>query len=109
MKITLQRDGGVLRIAANRPGGEPAVLLLAISEDNLTTQVKAGENGGRELRHQAVVRSLRQIGVLRDGSFTGDEPLKLDSGWLRPNLKAIVFAQDPGSGAILGAAVQRLD
>lgn len=79
-------------------------VLLAITEDNLTTNVGSGENGGRTLHHAAVVRELRQIGQLHDGSFQTNAPLKVEKEWKRENLRAVVFVQEGASGKILGAA-----
>lgn len=44
-------------------------VLLAITEDGLSTVVQKGENGGQTLHHAAVVRELREIGSLKNGSF----------------------------------------
>ena len=84
-------------------------VVLAITEDNLTTQVGAGENGGRTLHHAAVVRELRQLGKLHEGSFAANVPLKLQKDWKRNDLRAVVFVQQGGTGKsapgkILGAA-----
>jgi hypothetical protein len=86
-----------------------AQVVLAITEDNLTTQVGSGENGGRTLHHAAVVRELRQLGRLHEGSFEANVPLKLDKDWKRADLRAVVFVQEGPSGKvatgkILGAA-----
>jgi hypothetical protein len=78
--------------------------MLAITEDNLTTNVGAGENGGRTLHHAAVVRELRQLGQLRNGSFEANVPLRLEKEWKREDLRAIAFVQDGASGKIQGAA-----
>jgi hypothetical protein len=79
-------------------------VLLAITEDKLSTNVGSGENGGRTLHHAAVVRELREIGQLHDGSFQTNAPLKLEKEWKRENLHAVVFVQEGASGKILGAA-----
>jgi hypothetical protein len=79
-------------------------VMLAITEDNLTTHVGSGENGGRTLHHAAVVRELRQLGQLHDGSFQMNVPLSVDKEWKRENLRAVVFVQEGVSGKILGAA-----
>jgi len=84
-------------------------VVLAITEDNLTTQVGAGENGGRTLHHAAVVRELRQLGKVHEGSFQANVPLKLQKDWKRNDLRAVVFVQQGGTGEsapgkILGAA-----
>jgi hypothetical protein len=86
-----------------------AQAILAITEDNLTTQVGSGENGGRTLHHAAVVRELRQLGRLDEGRFEATVPLKLEKDWIRADLRAVVFVQEGHSGKIatgkiLGAA-----
>jgi hypothetical protein len=83
-------------------GGE-GVVMLAITEDNLATQVGAGENGGRTLHHAAVVRELRPLGKLHEGSFEATVPLKLEKEWKPADLRAIVFVQQAPSGRIEGA------
>ncbi|MGH9558624.1 MAG: DUF1223 domain-containing protein, partial [Bryobacteraceae bacterium] len=46
-----------LTVAHLPPGIRTADVFLAITEDRLETDVAAGENGGRRLRHSGVVRS----------------------------------------------------
>ena len=79
-------------------------VLLAITEDGLSTDVRNGENGGRTLRHNGVVRELREIGTLHGGQFSSHEKLPLHSDWMSDNLKAVVFVQQAGHRDILGAA-----
>jgi hypothetical protein len=79
-------------------------VLFAITEDDLTTNVKGGENGGRVLKHGAVVRELKPLGNTSSGKFetTVDVPAKSD--WKKQSLRAVVVVQNPSSGLILGAA-----
>jgi hypothetical protein len=81
-----------------------ANVLLAITEDNLTSQVGTGENGGRTLHHAAVVRELRQLGSLQNGGFAESVSLKLDKDWKRQDLRAVVFVQEGPTGKIQGVA-----
>lgn len=81
-----------------------ALVILAVTEDNLTTQVGSGENGGRTLRHAAVVRDLRQLGRLHDGGYEANVPVKVEKEWKRDDLRAVVFVQQGPSGKIQGAA-----
>ena len=81
-----------------------ANVMLAITGDNLTTNVGSGENGGRTLHHAAVVRELRQVGQLHNGSFQASVPLKIEKDWKREDLRAVVFVQEGSSGKIQGAA-----
>jgi hypothetical protein len=96
-----------LSIQVKGPAGSSnsnALVMLAITEDNLTTQVGSGENGGRTLHHAAVVRELRQVGTLHDGGIETTVPLKLEKDWKRNDLHAVVFIQNGPSGKIMGAA-----
>jgi hypothetical protein len=81
-----------------------ALVMLAITEDNLSTQVGSGENGGRKLHHAAVVRELREIGLLHNGAMETTVPLKLEKDWKHNDLRAVVFVQQGPSGKIEGAA-----
>ncbi|MFL6388842.1 MAG: DUF1223 domain-containing protein [Terriglobales bacterium] len=89
--------------SASSSGGN-ALVMLAITEDNLSTQVGSGENGGRTLHHAAVVRDLRQVGALKDGGIETTVPLNLRKDWKRNDLHAVVFIQNGPSGKIVGAA-----
>lgn len=86
------------------PSGGNALVMLAITEDNLSTQVGAGENSGRTLHHAAVVRELRELGMLHNGIMETTVPLKLEKDWKRSDLRAVVFVQQGPSGKIEGAA-----
>jgi hypothetical protein len=79
-------------------------VMLAITEDNLTTKVGSGENGGRTLHHAAVVRELRQLGQIHNGGFEANVPVKVEKDWKREDLHAVVFVQQGSSGKIQGAA-----
>ncbi len=84
----------------------PAVqgkVLLAVTEDGLSTQVANGENGGKTLHHAAVVRTLQEIGALRDGKFENTADVAVGAGWSRNRLKAIVLVQEPKTMKIVGA------
>jgi hypothetical protein len=88
-----------------RVAGAPqssAEVYLAITEDDLSTNVGAGENRSRTLHHTAVVREFRQIGSTKDGSFEKQIHISLDHSWRPEHLHAAVFLQQRGYGAILG-------
>jgi len=91
--------------------GDTAEVLIAITEDNLRSTVLRGENGGRSLKHTAVVRQLNVIGEIDSEagqSFDGAYIANLESGWQRENLRAVVFVQERGSRRVLGAAAINL-
>jgi hypothetical protein len=83
-----------------------AVIWLAVTEKNLESAVKAGENAGRDLRHASVLRLLRKVGTVdaKSSPFATTQQLKLKSNWSRDNLKIVAFAQDTRSWRILGVS-----
>jgi hypothetical protein len=87
--------------------GGAAEVWLAITETGLHSSVTRGENAGHELRHAAIVRSMRKIGEAKpdgDPSFSTDAVIHLRKEWKQDNLKAVVFVQEKNSLRILGAA-----
>ncbi|MFZ1133825.1 MAG: DUF1223 domain-containing protein [Candidatus Korobacteraceae bacterium] len=93
-----------LQVSVNNAAGEKLDVLLAVTEDDLTNNVRAGENSGKTLTHSAVVRELHRLGSTADGKFDKTISLPDKSGWKKDNLRAIVLVQNPSSGVILGAA-----
>ena len=82
-----------------------ADVLLAVTEDDLSSNVTNGENSGSKLVHRAVVREMRSLGkVSADGSFAAQFDERLSQSWKRENLHAVVFLQQRSSRQILGAA-----
>jgi hypothetical protein len=91
--------------AASGQAGRRADVLLAITEDDLSSNVSAGENAGAHLEHYGVVRELRSIGHLdANGAFATDAKVNLSHHWKRENLRVVVFVQDHSSLAVLGAS-----
>jgi hypothetical protein len=80
-------------------------LYAALVDPKDTTEVRGGENSGHRLNHVAVVRSLQRVGKLKDlgagpVSFSLNAPADAKPGEMR----VVVFAQESGQGAVLGAA-----
>jgi hypothetical protein len=85
--------------------GESADVFLAVTEDNLSSNVERGENRGRKLAHVAVVRSLSQIGSLDEaGSFTSAPVVRVARQWKAMDLRAIAFVQARTDRRILAVA-----
>jgi len=93
-----------LEVTVDNPSRARMEVLFAVTEDDLTTNVRGGENGGRTLTHSAVVRELHKVGSTSDDKFDKVINLPDKSDWKKPDLRAIVLVQNPSSGEILGAA-----
>jgi hypothetical protein len=86
---------------------DPPEVFLAVTEDNLHSNVARGENAGRALDHVSVVRRLERLGKADPGqevSFTAHPAVKLESSWKRPDLRVVVFVQQQKSCHVLAAA-----
>lgn len=97
VEVVVERDG---------VAGGAADVLLAVSEDNLTSDVRRGENRGRRLAHAAVLRRLETLGRLdadAGARFAARPVVALDPAWKRHDLRAVVIVQARTSLKILGA------
>jgi hypothetical protein len=91
--------------------GEALDAVVAVAEDNLSTQVRRGENGGRILKHSGVVRSLTTIGTLspRDSEWSMNGSVPWDRTWKPAEVRVIAFLQQRESRQIVGAGSASLD
>jgi len=90
---------------ANLPQSADAEVLLAITEGNLKSDVRRGENSGRTMPHTGVTRRLEVIGTAKyDTPFSADPKLAISKSWKQQHLRAVVFVQERGSRRVLGAA-----
>jgi hypothetical protein len=96
VKVEVKRDGGKARVSSS--ASAPGTLHVALVEDGLVVDVKRGENAGRTLRHEGVVRALAT-------GPTVELPL---AGVAAGRARVVVWLQDPASRAILGAAASAL-
>ena len=96
ISLRLGRSAAVLRIEVGAGPGQGELLLVGFDEQH-TTRIGGGENGGRVLTEVNVVRSLRRI-----GDWNG-APSRLLAPLPPPGQRAAVLLQDR-SGRILAAA-----
>jgi hypothetical protein len=84
-------------------------LLVALFEGGLHTSVRRGENGGRTLRNDFIVRHLRTAFSMpgQAGRQERELTIKLDRDWRRENLGVTAFLQDARSMRILGAVARQ--
>src|SRR4051794_20389746 len=92
--LTARREGNSLiaNIHATVPANDD--LMLAIIEDGVTTKIEHGENAGRTLTNDAIVRKLVQV-------RPGESTVRLDAAWR--SLSATAFVQDRNT-LVIGAA-----
>jgi len=109
-------DAGHLRVrveVSTAPGvaiGERADVIVALTEDQLTSDIQRGENRGRLLKHGAVVRSLTALGSLAAlNSFSGVTSIPTAPSWVTRNLAVVAFVQERQSRRIVGAGSAGVD
>jgi hypothetical protein len=97
--LAVHLDAGRLPATATRT----AAVLLAIADEKDESHVTGGENGGRTLRHVAVLRSLKQVGSL-DQVKPLSQDVRIEIPRRNRNIRLIAFAQDEENGTIWGVA-----
>jgi hypothetical protein len=108
------RDGKQVKAHIEVPAApnakrKSAVLYVAIADNRAESHVARGENAGRSLAHVSVVRVLKEAGTIDLRSAAArDIVLTVPAGAGTNGLRLVAFLEDPGSGHIVGAAVQKL-
>jgi hypothetical protein len=89
---------------------ESVDVIVVVAEDNLVSNVRRGENGGRTLKHSAVVRSLTPVGALspHDRAWSTSASVVLEPDWQPANVRVVSVLQERGSRRIVGAGSSRL-
>ena len=88
---------------------DKADVRLAVTEDDLSSKVGAGENAGKHLTHRATVRKLQSAGHAEpDKPFSSEVKIGLEKDWKRENLHIVVFLENRSNGQIFGAATAPL-
>jgi hypothetical protein len=110
LKLTLSQpavDGRKVSASVSAPAApeQKGDLYAALVDPTDTTDVRGGENGGHQLRHAGVVRSLQRVGSLKQlGSGPVSFSLKAPGDAKPEGMRVVVFAQQLGPGSVLGAA-----
>ena len=103
-------DGDIVVDVSGAQSSDTALeVWVALVEDDLTTRVARGENGGRTLRNDNVVRVFRRAMTLRPRSDgAGRVTIAPDRAWKLERVKIVAFAQDRSSRRIAGATTSRV-
>jgi hypothetical protein len=107
VQIELSLKDGQLQVNLRGLANGSPEILLALIEDDLESQVKAGENDGVTLHHVAVARELRSLGKPSGDTWTTTVPLKILAGQRKEKSQALIFAQDQ-RGRVLGLALTNI-
>ena len=104
LNTTTQTNGEVLLKAtaqATKPeDAKFANIFIAIYENKLVSQINAGENNGRELKHDYVVRDL--LGAYQMSNQNEfSKSITLTPAWKVKNAGAVIFVQDTRNGEVL--------
>lgn len=108
LTLDARAAAGSVKISIDLPpapaAGEPVDVIVALTEDGLTSTVRRGENSGRTLSHAAVTRKLQTLGALEKESFVASGQLDLHPSWQRDRMRAVVFLQGRTSRHVYGVA-----
>ena len=112
LRVTVQVTGGTLRLAIDRPAApanaEKIQLVAAITQDDLVSVVKRGENSGRTLHHVAVARKLQRFETLTGAASTVEARMPIERAWGPGGLKAVVWLQGVTSRKVYGTATSAI-
>jgi len=84
------------------------ILFLAVYENDIKSRVNAGENDGRLLEHDNVVREMYALPFSKKRSINQSVALSLKPDWNRSKLGIAVFVQNRRNGEIMQALAQDL-
>ena len=102
LPVDIDLAAGRVTIPAGRAPAQGATVWLAVFDEKHTTDVKRGENAGRELSYYNVVRELRKLGTWQGSKL--EISLDLGDGQQQSQGGCAIIVQEGETGRILGAA-----
>jgi hypothetical protein len=115
LKIAARSSAGSVAVSIDLPAAPDAAatrdaieVLVALTEDDLESIVKRGENNGRKLAHVAVVRRLQTLGTLEREAFVTEGRLAIEPAWKPGKMRAVVWLQGRPSNHVYGTAAVSL-
>ncbi|MEM9493152.1 MAG: DUF1223 domain-containing protein [Myxococcota bacterium] len=109
LEVTAERSGRVLQVAASasRQADQSAAgAWIAVFENGVQTAVPRGENAGRTLRNDYIVRALEPVFELARGveMGSGAVEIRLDKSWQADQVGVVAFLQEPETLHITGVS-----
>jgi len=110
LSITIKKSGDKAEVvvAAATISGNAGDLFLAITEDNLSSQVKGGENAGRKIPHAPVIRVFQKVDAkaIDNAMLSASATLAIDPAWKVENLQFVAFVQQADRNIIAAGVVK---
>jgi hypothetical protein len=104
LQLVVSRDGDELVLSLRSPTRQDSLGRVhhryLVYENDLSTQVERGENRGKLLQHQRVVRYMSAAEGLREENR---HRIRIDPGWQARNLGVAVLVTSPGDRSYLQA------
>jgi hypothetical protein len=106
---TLQDDDVRVSVTVEGSPAQPADVWVALYEDEIVTDVRRGENAGRTLEHEGVVRQLRRACSLPVDAPVQDCTAVMERDAMDGSSGGVaVFVQETGTPQIMGATRAQL-
>jgi hypothetical protein len=100
----IAKDGNRIAAALNIDNAnDDAELYIAVYENDISREIGAGENRGRTLHHDFVVRHWVRATSLPAGPYQGSHWVNLNHSWERQNLGVAAVVVERSSGKTLQA------
>ncbi|MCX4189144.1 DUF1223 domain-containing protein [Methylophaga sp. OBS3] len=85
-------------------------LYLAVTEDDVFSEVRGGDNAGRDFNHQNLVRTwLGPFDLATDGSTNIQQEISLADDWQQTSLTVVAVVQNLSDGYVLQALAVPLE
>lgn len=93
-----------MQITANAKARNGTALYVAVYQNDLSSEIRAGENQGRKLHHDNVVREwIGPLVIGQGGQVSWQQAIRSKSEWITSKIGVVAFVQDQTTGEVLQA------
>ncbi|MFN0168325.1 MAG: DUF1223 domain-containing protein [Bryobacteraceae bacterium] len=103
-QLEVRRDGASARVRIAVEAATDSEVILVVTEDGLASSVTRGENQGRRIQHDGVVRRWHPVGKTGGKPFSTETALAIEDAWNMSRVALVVLLQDRATRRIAGAA-----